>query len=129
MIPWHTFALFMLGAMALNLTASRGTRAGLAVAFGQGAVTNITNPKVVLFYIAFLPQFVTPGTAPAWLQILLLGLAFNVSGTAVDCLVALGSGTLAGRLRRNPRFGRIVGWVSASVMMGLALRLAQPGRR
>ncbi len=207
MIPWHTFALFMLGAIALNLTpgpdmtfvlaqsAGRGIRAGLAAAFGvaagslvhltlavlglaallaawplafdivryagaaylvwiavgmirqpphlaaggaegcraiafrQGALTNITNPKVALFFIAFLPQFVTPGTGPAWLQILLLGVAFNVSGTAVNCLVALGGGTLAGRLKRTPIVGRIVGWLSASVMMGLALRLALPDRR
>ena len=203
MIAWHTFALFMLGAIALNLTpgpdmtfvlaqsAGRGTRAGLAAAFGiaagslihltlavlglaallavwplafdivryagaaylvwiavgmirhpphlaagdadgcraiafrQGALTNITNPKVALFFIAFLPQFVTPGTAPAWLQILLLGISFNVSGTTVNCLVALGGGTLAGRMKRTP----IVGWLSASVMMGLALRLALPDRR
>ena len=102
---------------------------GVHKAFWQGVLTDVLNPKVAIFFIAFLPQFVVQGTGPAWLQILLLGIAFVISGTTVNCMVALGSGKLASRLRRNPAIGKILGWISASVMLGLALRLAWQGRR
>jgi threonine/homoserine/homoserine lactone efflux protein len=101
----------------------------LHAAFRQGVLTNVLNPKVAIFFIAFLPQFVVQGAGPAWLQILLLGVAFDISGTTVNCVVALGGGKLAGRLRRNPAIGKILGWISASVMLGLALRLAWLERR
>lgn len=97
--------------------------------FRQGMLTNMLNPKVAMFFIAFLPQFVVKSAGPAWAQILVLGIAFNISGTLVNCAVALGGGRLAHRLRANPRIGKILGWISGSVMLGLALRLAWPQRR
>jgi threonine/homoserine/homoserine lactone efflux protein len=98
--------------------------ASLGTAFRQGVVTNIFNPKVAIFFIAFLPQFVVKDAGPAWLQILVLGICFDISGTLVNSAVAFGSGRLAARLKRNPMIGRIMGWISASVMLGLAVRLA-----
>jgi threonine/homoserine/homoserine lactone efflux protein len=98
-------------------------------AFWQGVLTDVLNPKVAIFFIAFLPQFVVRGAGPAWLQILLLGIAFVISGTTVNCAVALGGGKLASRLRQNTAIGKILGWISASVMLGLALRLVWLERR
>jgi threonine/homoserine/homoserine lactone efflux protein len=98
-------------------------------AFRQGVVTNVLNPKVAMFFIAFLPQFVSRDAGPAWAQILLLGIAFDISGTLVNVLVAIGSGSLADRLKHNPMIGKIMGWISGSVMCALALRLAWPDRR
>jgi len=109
-----------LGADAMEL--ARGA------AFRQGVLTNVLNPKVVMFFIAFLPQFVVPGAGPTWLQILVLGIAFDISGTLVNCAVAFGGGRLANRLRTNPRIGAVLGWVSGGVMLGLAVRLAWPRR-
>ena len=106
-----------------------GTSQSVHTAFRQGVVTNIFNPKVAIFFIAFLPQFVVPGAGPAWMQILVLGVCFDISGTLVNCAVAFGGGKLAGRLRANPAIGKILGWISASVMVGLALRLALLERR
>jgi threonine/homoserine/homoserine lactone efflux protein len=101
----------------------------VSAAFKQGIVTNILNPKVAIFFIAFLPQFVTKNAGPAWMQILILGICFDIGGTLVNCLVAFGSGKLAARLRGNPMIGKVLGWISASVMLGLAVRLAVTERR
>jgi threonine/homoserine/homoserine lactone efflux protein len=105
------------------------TSGAAVAAFRQGVLTNVMNPKVAMFFIAFLPQFVTKAGGPAWLQILVLGIAFDISGTLVNCAVAYGGGGLAVRLKHNPVIGKIIGWVSASVMAGLALKLVWPIRR
>jgi threonine/homoserine/homoserine lactone efflux protein len=102
---------------------------GVKTAFRQGFVTNIFNPKVAIFFIAFLPQFVNPQTGPVWLQIMILGTCFSISGTTVNALVAFSGGKLSERLKANPIVGRIMGWISASVMLGLAVRLAWSERR
>ena len=91
--------------------------------FRQGAITNVLNPKVALFFLAFLPQFIDPARGPAGLQILGLGLLFNVSGTLVNAAVAW----LAGSARRllDSRGGRA--WfqrLSGAVLTALGLRLA-----
>ncbi len=111
-----------------HLNAS-GEEPSIGAAFRQGVVTNILNPKVAIFFIAFLPQFVDRSAGPAWLQILVLGICFDISGTLVNSAVAFGSGKLASRMRRNPLIGKIMGWISASVMLGLAVRLAWTERR
>ena len=98
-------------------------------AFRRGALTNVMNPKVAMFFIAYLPQFVSRQAGPTWAQILILGLAFNLSGTLVNSAVAFGGGRLADRMRRSPILGRAMGWLSGGVMGALALRLAWPMRR
>ena len=91
--------------------------------FRQGAITNMLNPKVAMFFLAFLPQFVDPARGPVGLQTLALGLLFNVSGTLVNAAVAW----LAGSARRllDSRGGRA--WfqrASGAILTALGLRLA-----
>jgi threonine/homoserine/homoserine lactone efflux protein len=91
--------------------------------FKQGVITNVLNPKVGLFFIAFLPQFVDPARGAAGLQILALGLLFNVSGTLVNLGVAWLSGSVRSLLDSRPRrawFQRI----SGAILLGLGVRLA-----
>ncbi|MFJ5260997.1 LysE family translocator [Streptomyces sp. NPDC088387] len=98
--------------------------AGKRQAFWQGAITNLLNPKVILFFVAFLPQFVAPelGRVPG--QFLLLGVTLVVMGLLVDGFIGLASGRLAAFLRRSERVNRWLNIVSGTVFAGLALRLA-----
>jgi len=92
--------------------------------FGQGAVTNILNPKVALFFLAFLPQFVDSARGSVMLQLLLLGLAFNTSGTLVNIAVALGVSRVRGWLTTSRRPLALLQRVPGVVFIGLGLRLA-----
>ena len=97
--------------------------------FRQGVVTNVLNPKVALFFLAFLPQFVDPARGRPALQVLALGLLFNASGTAVNLLVALGASRAASRLRRSGRAARLLERATGVLFIGLGVRLAVAGRR
>ena len=93
-------------------------------AFRTAALVNLLNPKVGLFFLAFLPQFIDPNaTAPA-AQIFALGLWFNVSGTIVNAIVALAAAHAAARVRGSRRFTRAVRWFAGTMMAGLAVQLA-----
>ncbi|WP_105968912.1 LysE family translocator [Streptomyces geranii] len=92
-------------------------------AFWQGAVTNLLNPKVILFNVAFLPQFVNPALGHVSWQLLLLGLTLVLMGLAVDSSVGLLSGRLSSALRGSRRIARGLNIFSGTVFTGLAVRL------
>lgn len=96
----------------------------LGVIFRQGAITNMLNPKVAIFFLAFLPQFVDARRGSVVLQILLLGLIFNVGGTLVNLAVAYAGGTLGELLRRNQSIARLQRRFTGLIFVGLGLRLA-----
>ncbi|MFJ2262489.1 LysE family translocator [Streptomyces sp. NPDC087844] len=92
-------------------------------AFWQGAVTNLLNPKVILFNVAFLPQFVNPGLGHVMGQFLVLGVTIVVMGFAFDASVGALSGRLSDLLRRSRRVARALNIFSGTVFTGLAVRL------
>jgi len=96
----------------------------LGVIFRQGAITNMLNTKVAIFFLAFLPQFVDARRGNVVLQILLLGLIFNVGGTLVNLAVAYAGGTLGELLRRNQSIARLQRRFTGLIFVGLGLRLA-----
>jgi threonine/homoserine/homoserine lactone efflux protein len=71
--------------------------------YRQGALVELGNPKVALFFLALFPQFIHDGSGPAALQVLVLGAIFVSLGFASDSLYALGSGRLRALLLRRPR--------------------------
>jgi len=103
-----------------DLAAQKG-RANVWRAFRRGFLTNLLNPKVALFVLAFLPQFTDPAVGPIWQQILWLGLFLGIGGILSDGAYGVFAGVMADRLRRS---SRAMNKISAIVFGGLAARLA-----
>jgi threonine/homoserine/homoserine lactone efflux protein len=113
------------------MTPGAASREGFAPAslrqiFVQGFFTNVLNPKVALFFLAFLPQFVEPEAPSKAAAFLFLGLIFNVNGTLWNLFVAWSSARIGGGLMRNANvarwFNRCVG--SLFVVLGVKLALS-----
>ena len=98
--------------------------ASLSSVFYQGLVTNVLNPKVALFFLAFLPQFAKAGNGSIAWQIIFLGFLFNASGTLVNVVVALLGGRIGEAFKRRPAFGQAQRWLTGGVFIALGMRLA-----
>lgn len=94
----------------------------------RGVVMNLTNPKVLLFFLALLPQFVTPAQGAVAGQIVALGALFILAGTLVFGAIVLAADALRGRLARSARAQRLLHRSAALVFAGLALRLVTAQR-
>jgi threonine/homoserine/homoserine lactone efflux protein len=126
--------LVWLGIKALRarrgpLTGAPLDRASEWTIFRQGMITNLLNPKVTLFFLAFLPQFTNPTAGSVALQIVVLGCLFNTSGTLVNIAVALLASSARGWLAAGRRGESVLRWLTGSVFIGLGLRLALGERR
>jgi len=113
---------------ALSLGASPPP-ASLSRIFTQGVITNVLNPKVAMFFVAFLPQFVNGARGSVVFQIAVLGLIFDAGGTLVNIGVAFFAGHIGNRLRQSARAARLQRWVTGSIFIGLGIRLGLAGRR
>jgi len=99
-----------------------------AALYRRGIVMNLTNPKVLLFFFAFLPQFTRPGAGPVAWQIVELGAVFIAATLLVFGAIAFFSGAFGQLLRRSPSAQRWLNRAAALVFVGLALRLATATR-
>ncbi len=97
--------------------------------FVDGVIVSVFNPKIAIFFLAFLPQFVDPGLGAVGWQILLLGLIYVALALITDGAYALLSGSLRNRLTRAFLQGPWPRYVSGGLYLGLGLNAALTGRR
>jgi len=133
-MPWRFDAIRWLGVAYLLYLAWGAIRNGAVAAdalqrpvkyaFRDGFLVNLTNPKVILFVLAFIPQFVNPQAGSILLQFLIFGTIIAVGGFIINSLVGIFAGGAGRVLTANPRTSRILGWVTGSIFAALAVRLA-----
>ena len=99
--------------------------------FWQGALTNALNPKVALFFLAFLPQFISPGESGQAAAFLVLGAIFNLGGTAINVVMAFMAGVVRAQMAQSKSAGRVGAWLQRAaglVFVGLGVKLALSSR-
>ena len=102
---------------------------GIRKIFVQGLLSNVLNPKIALFFLAFLPQFVNPGQGSSSIQMVYLGLMFALFGIVFLVLLGYFSGGIGLWLANKQNFAEKIRWFTGSVLIVLGLRLAFMERR
>lgn len=97
--------------------------------FWQGVLSNVLNPKIAIFFLAFLPQFVDRGSGQVTLQLIALGLTFAFLGLLFLLSVGYSSGTLGGWITSRPQVARFLGRLSGGILVALGVRLALTERQ
>jgi len=92
--------------------------------FWQGFLTNVLNPKVALFFLAFVPQFIDAGSRTKIQAFLLLGVIFNINGTAWNIFVAWSAAAIARQLDVTARIGLWVNRCLGALFLTLGVKLA-----
>jgi len=97
--------------------------------FWQGFITNVLNPKVALFFLAFLPQFINVHNGNTAFQIFFLGIWFDISGTLVNILVAVLFGKLGAWLSKSPNFVLWQERVTGILLLALGIKVALSSKK
>ena len=108
---------------ALRLDPASAPRQSLASTFVTGLAINLTNPKIVLFFVTFLPQFVSPADPHAAGKLLFLGFWFIAIGVPTCMVIILTAHHVAATLKSSPRLMRAFDYGFAGLMSLFALRL------
>ncbi len=122
-LAWQAFR-----ASVATIQAERNNGLSTGRLYRRGIIMNVTNPKVSIFFLAFLPQFADPQRGPLTLQIVLLGAVFILATILVFGGVALLAGTLGQWLNRSPRIQQVMNRAAGLVFVMLALKLATTDR-
>jgi threonine/homoserine/homoserine lactone efflux protein len=101
-----------------------GTATGHWPAFRQGILTNLLNPKVALFFLALLPQFIAADSRQKVAAFLALGLSFVTLGLAWCAMLAIAAAKLRGAFLRRPSMAQVLNKIAGAMFIGLGLRLA-----
>jgi threonine/homoserine/homoserine lactone efflux protein len=100
----------------------------LGTLYRRGIIMNVTNPKVSIFFLAFLPQFADPVRGSISLQMVALGGIFITATILVFGAIALIGGALGEWLNRSERAQRVMNWTAGTIFVGLALKLVTAER-
>lgn len=132
-VPWVFDVIRWIGVGYLLWLAYGAFRGGIGAAkapvtapgraFRDGLMVNLFNPKVILFALAFVPQFIDPAK---WIlgQYLIFGAILGIGGFVINGLVGVFAGSMGRRLTGSPRLARLLGYGSGGIFTALALRLA-----
>ena len=128
-VPWAFDVIRWVGVGYLLWLAAQTLRGekkvqGTAVppsAFRGALIVSLTNPKVILFVLAFVPQFVVPEAGPVLLQFLIFGAVLSLGGFIINALVGVFAGGVGRKLAKG---GQALRWISSGIFVALAARLA-----
>jgi threonine/homoserine/homoserine lactone efflux protein len=100
------------------------TKQPLYVIYYQAVITNVLNPKVALFFISFLPQFINPEFSKPYLSFMLLGLTFTTTGTLWCIVLALFASVISSALKRSSAFSGWINKLCGLTLIGLGIKVA-----
>jgi len=104
-------------------------KVNLQKVYRDGVITNVLNPKVALFFIAFLPQFIDVRSGDTIFPFLVLGITFTITG-AIWCLILANfASVISHRLKSNKRFSWYINKVCGMVLIGLGIKVALTGKK
>lgn len=118
-LAWMAFR-----AGAVSLDRPGADKIKMSGLYRRGIILNISNPKVAIFFLAFLPQFAVPENGSLTMQILMLGVLFMLSTLLVFGAVAASAGFVGNNLKKSPRAQIIMNRVAGTVFAAMAIRLA-----
>lgn len=107
-----------------SASAPQAAPPGDAQMYRRGVLMNLSNPKVVIFFLAFLPQFVDPAQGRIGLQIVALGGVFMLATLLTFGAIAWFAASVGQALQRSARAQQALNWLAGAVFLGLAARLA-----
>ncbi|MDR7222120.1 LysE family translocator [Aminobacter aminovorans] len=97
--------------------------------FAMGFFTNLFNPKVAVFYLSLLPQFIDPAAGNVLAQLLLLGTIQICISVSVNAMIALSAGSISTFLANNPGWVAVQRWLMGTVLAGMAVKMASEAQR
>jgi threonine/homoserine/homoserine lactone efflux protein len=119
---WLAFQAIRRGS-AFTLPSRPSGRAGLAGTWASGVAINLLNPKIVLFFMTFLPQFVSSADADARGKLIALGLIFIAMAFVICLPMVLAADRFAAAMRASPRISRAIDWLFAGVFSAFAVQI------
>ncbi|MFC7366730.1 MULTISPECIES: LysE family translocator [Bhargavaea] len=111
-----------------TLKLESGTALDYSSLYKKGLIMNLLNPKVSLFFLALLPQFIASGSGNVQLQMLTLGLVFLIQAFVIFSLISLFAGKVGVLIRKNPSLSRRMNLIQGGLFTLIGLRLALGGK-